>query len=59
MTEEESLIESLLSAIEGTKSTAEFSFRDLSIKLPGMNASILVNGTLSVMVRPMHDKEKT
>jgi len=59
MAEEESLIESFLDAIEGTKSTAEFSFNDLSIKLPGMNASIIVNGTLSVLVRPLHDKDKS
>ncbi len=59
MAEEESLIESLLDAIEGTKSTAEFTFDNLSIKLPGMNASVIINGTLSVLVRPLHDKDKS
>jgi hypothetical protein len=59
MAEEESLIESFLDAIEGTKSSAEFSFQELSIKLPGMNANIVVNGTVTVLVRPIHDKDKS
>ncbi len=56
--EEESLIESFLEAIEGTKSTAEFVFSDLSIKMPGMNASIVINGKVSVTARPLHDSDK-
>jgi len=55
--EEESLIESFVKVIEGTKSTAEFTFTDLKIKMPGMNASVVVNGSVSVMARPIHDKQ--
>jgi hypothetical protein len=54
--DEESLIESFVKVIEGTKSTAEFVFADLSIKMPGMNASVVVNGTVSVTARPIHDR---
>ena len=54
--DEESIIESFVKVIEGTKSTAEFVFTDLSIKMPGMNASVVVNGTVSVTARPIHDR---
>lgn len=54
--DEESIIESFLKVIEGTKSTAEFVFTDLSIKMPGMNASVVVNGTVSVTARPIHER---
>ena len=54
--DEESLVESFVKVIEGTKSTAEFVFQDLSIKMPGMNASLVVNGTVSITARPIHDK---
>ena len=54
--DEESIIESFVKGIEGTKSTAEFVFTDLSIKMPGMNASVVVNGTVSVTARPIHER---
>ncbi len=54
--DEESIIESFVKVIEGTKSTAEFVFTDLSIKMPGMNASVVVNGTVSVTARPIHER---
>ncbi|MFG1450587.1 MAG: hypothetical protein AAE983_08130 [Thermoplasmataceae archaeon] len=54
--DEESIVESFVKVIEGTKSTAEFVFSDLSIKMPGMNASVVVNGTVSVTARPIHDR---
>ena len=57
--EEESIIESFLEAIEGTKGTAEFVFTDLSIKMPGMNANIVINGKVSVTAKPLHDSEST
>lgn len=56
MTEEESIVESFISAIEGTKSTAEFEFSELTIKLPGMAANITVNGKVSLTVRPVHER---
>jgi hypothetical protein len=56
MSEEESIIASFIEAIEGTKSTAEFTFENLTIKLPGMNASIVINGKVSVMALPLHGK---
>ncbi|MCL4341365.1 MAG: hypothetical protein M1431_04650 [Candidatus Thermoplasmatota archaeon] len=54
--EEESIIESFVRVIEGTKSTAEFIFSDLSVKMPGMNASVVINGTVSITARPIHEK---
>ncbi|WP_297026539.1 hypothetical protein [Thermoplasma sp.] len=56
--EEESLIESFVKALEGTKGTVEFSFEDLSIKLPGMNASMLINGKVNVTAMPVNEKPK-
>lgn len=56
MEEEESIIESFMEAIEGTKSTAEFVFTDLTIKVPGMKANIVINGSVSVSARPIHEK---
>lgn len=55
--EEESIIQSFIEAIEGTKSTAEFTFDNITIKLPGMNANCVINGKLSVTARPLHDRE--
>lgn len=54
--EEESIIESFVKVIEGTKSTAEFVFSDLSVKMPGMNASVVINGMVSITARPIHEK---
>jgi hypothetical protein len=56
MAEEESIIESFIEAIEGTKSTAEFLFENLTIKLPGMNTSIIINGKVSVTALPIHTR---
>lgn len=57
MPEEESLIESFVRVIEGTKSTAEFVFTDLKIKMPGMDASVVINGSVSVTARPIHERQ--
>jgi hypothetical protein len=56
MAEEESIMENFISAIEGTKSTAEFEFSELTIKLPGMMANIVINGKVSLSVRPVHER---
>ncbi|MCY0852317.1 hypothetical protein [Thermoplasma acidophilum] len=55
---EESLIESFVRALEGTKGTVEFSFDNLSIKLPGMNANVLINGKVNVTAIPVNEKTK-
>lgn len=57
MPEEESIIDSFVRVIEGTKSTAEFVFTDLKIKMPGMDASVVINGAVSVTARPIHEKK--
>lgn len=57
MEEEESIIESFLDAIEGTKSTAEFLFTDLTIKIPGMKANVVINGAISISAKPIHERE--
>lgn len=53
----ESIIKSFIEAIEGTKSTAEFNFDNITIKLPGVNSGFVINGTLALTARPVHDKE--
>ncbi|MCL4315171.1 MAG: hypothetical protein M1454_05555 [Candidatus Thermoplasmatota archaeon] len=58
MDEEESIFESFISAIEGTKSTAEIVFDSFAIKLPGMKANVLISGKISVTARPIHEREK-
>lgn len=58
MAEEESIIESFIRAIEGTQSSAEFTFDNMTIKLSG-TVSIVINGKLTVTARPVHEREKT
>jgi hypothetical protein len=53
--EEESIIESFMEAIGGTNSTAEFNFSDLNIKMPGMTANLVINGKVSIVVKPLHE----
>lgn len=55
--EEESIIRSFIDAIEGTKSTAEFSFDNITVKLPGMNSNFVINGKVSLTARPLHERE--
>ena len=57
MPEEESIIESFIRAIEGTQSSAEFNFDNLTVKLSG-TVSIVVSGRVIVTARPVHDREK-
>ena len=55
--EEEPIMESFVKAIEGTKSTAEFAFDNLTVKLPGMNANVVINGKVSLTARPVHERQ--
>ncbi len=55
--EEESIIENFIKAIEGTQSTADFVFDNITIKLPGMNANFIINGKLSMTARPVHERK--
>ena len=55
MAEEESIIESFIKAIEGTQSSAEFNFDNLTVRLSG-TVSIVVNGKVTVTARPLHDR---
>ncbi len=57
MPEEESIIESFIRAIEGTQSSAEFNFDNLTVKLSG-TVSIVVSGRVIVTARPVHDRER-
>lgn len=57
MAEEESIIESFIRAIEGTQSSAEFNFDDLTVKLSG-TVSIIVSGKVIITARPVHDRDK-
>ncbi len=54
---EESIIESFIRAIEGTQSSAEFSFDNLTVRLSG-TMSVVVTGKVTVTARPVHDREK-
>lgn len=51
--EEESFITALLKSIEGTKSSLELEFDNLTIKLQGTNTSIIVSGKLKLFVYPL------
>lgn len=59
MSEEENVITDIIKAIEGTKSSAELSFEDLSIKLPGMKVGVVITGSVSFTARPIHGREKS
>lgn len=57
MSEEESLITGLIKAIEGTKSTGELEFDNLTIKLQGTNTSVIINGKISFTAYPLQTRE--
>ncbi len=57
MSEEESILSGLIKAIEGTKSTGELSFDNLSIKIQGTNTSIIINGKISFTAYPLQTKD--
>ncbi|EQB67386.1 MAG: hypothetical protein AAE985_00360 [Thermoplasmataceae archaeon] len=56
--EEESIMENFIKAVEGTKSTAEMEFSNLTVKLPGMSANVAINGKISITMRPVHERTK-
>ncbi len=56
MSEEENMITDIIKAIEGTKSTAELSFEDLSLKLPGMKLGVVITGKVSFTAKPIHER---
>ena len=56
--EEEFIIENFIKALEGAKGSMEFNFKEMSIKLPGMNANVVISGTLDVTAMPVHEKAK-
>ncbi len=57
MSEEESLLTGLIKAIEGTKSTGELTFDNLTIKLQGTNTSVIINGKISFTAYPLQTRE--
>jgi hypothetical protein len=57
MTQEETLIENFIKAVEGTKSSADMVFEDVTIKLPFLNAAFTINGKVSFTARPVHERE--
>lgn len=52
---EETLIENFLRAVENTKSTTELNFDNLELVIPQVNIKFVVNGKVSLDVRPIHD----
>ena len=58
MGEEETMFEDIIKAIEGTESSAELTFEDIRVKLPGVSAYIGINGKVTITARPVHDRGK-
>lgn len=52
---EETLIENFLKAVENTKSTTDLSFDNLELGVPQINIKFILNGKVSLDVRPLHD----
>ncbi|MCL4358923.1 MAG: hypothetical protein M1593_02465 [Candidatus Thermoplasmatota archaeon] len=57
MGQEESLIENLIKAVEGTKSSADLVMEDVQIKLPWVNAAFTISGKISFTARPIHERQ--
>ncbi|GGP19548.1 hypothetical protein GCM10007981_03680 [Thermocladium modestius] len=55
---EESIVAGFIKAIEGTKSTAEIVFDNLTIKIQGTNTSIIINGRISFTAVPLQSQQK-
>ena len=51
-------MESIIRAVEGTKSTAEISFEGMRITLPGVNSYIEITGKVTFTARPVHEKSR-
>lgn len=56
--EEVTFIESIIEAVEGTKSTAELTFDSLTITLPWIGAKLVINGTINFTARPIHERNE-
>lgn len=56
MAGEDGMIIDLINTIKGTQSSAELSFEDLKITVPGINLGIVVSGKVSLMVRAVTEK---
>lgn len=52
---EETLIENFLKAVQNTKSTTDLNFDKLELGIPQINLKLVVNGKVSLDVRPLHD----
>ncbi len=52
---EETIIETFLKAVENTKSTTEMKFDNLELGIPQMKIKFVLNGKISLDVRPLHD----
>lgn len=57
MSREESLIESFIKAVEGTKSSADLVLEDVRIQLPFMNAAFSISGKISFTASPIHERK--
>ncbi len=57
MSEEVSWITSIIKAIEGTKSTAEITFDNLSIKIQGTSTSIIITGKVTFTAYPLQTEK--
>ncbi|MFP3262730.1 MAG: hypothetical protein RXP28_07910 [Nitrososphaeria archaeon] len=57
MSQEESWITSIIKAIEGTKSTAEVTFDNLSIKIQGTSTEIVINGKITFTAYPIQTEK--
>ncbi len=57
MSEEESWISSIIKAIEGTKSTAEITFDNLSVKIQGTSTAIIITGKITFTAYPLQSEK--
>lgn len=55
--DETNIITDIIKAIEGTESSAELSFDELSVKLPGMRVGVVVSGKVSFTAKPVHSRK--
>lgn len=53
---DEGMIVDIINSIKGTKSTAEISFEDLKVSVPGINIGVSLTGKIKVSVNAATDK---
>ncbi len=58
MANEEGMIVDIINTIKDTESSAEISFEDLKVTLPGFNLGIVMSGKVRVMVKPVRETKK-